>query len=99
MDILLETDRKLLERQRLLESMIQQQAKAAGQAASQLPMNPLDHQIRSGAEFRDLFVKLLDKVSRNQLTSFLTCLGGHNLDEFLVEECRPYLQFRPFIEL
>ncbi|BHF63516.1 hypothetical protein SprV_0200650900 [Sparganum proliferum] len=83
MDILLETNRKILGRQRLLESMLQQQAKAAGQIASQLPMNPLEHQIRSGAEFRNLNVQLLDNGFRNQLTSYLTCLGGHNLDEFV----------------
>nr|VZI50873.1 unnamed protein product [Spirometra erinaceieuropaei] len=66
-DILMETNRKVLGRQRLLESLIRQQ----------------DHQIRSGEEFRNLNVQLLDNEFRNQLTSFLTCLGGHNLDEFV----------------
>nr|VZI23373.1 unnamed protein product [Spirometra erinaceieuropaei] len=63
----METNRKVLGRQRLLESLIRQQ----------------DHQIRSGEEFRNLNVQLLDNDFRNQLTSFLTCLGGHNVDEFV----------------
>ncbi|BHF82941.1 hypothetical protein SprV_0802608100 [Sparganum proliferum] len=83
MDILMETNRKILGRQRLVEPMLQQQAKAAGQIASQLPMNPLEHQLRSGSEFRNLNVQLLDTGFRKELTSYLTCLGGHNLDEFV----------------
>nr|VZI30117.1 unnamed protein product [Spirometra erinaceieuropaei] len=83
LDILVETVRKLLGRQRLLESMIQQHAKTSGPVASQLPMNPLDHPLRSGAEFRHLNVQLQDKSFRQELTSFLTCLGGQNLDEFV----------------
>ncbi|BHF74588.1 hypothetical protein SprV_0501767400 [Sparganum proliferum] len=43
----------------------------------------LEHQLRSGAEFRDLNARLLDKSFRTQLTSFLTCLGGQNVDEFV----------------
>nr|VZI02259.1 unnamed protein product [Spirometra erinaceieuropaei] len=82
-DILVETVRKLLGRQRLLESMIQQHAKTSGPVASQLPRNPLDHHLRSAAEFRHLNVQLQDKSFRQELTSFLTCLGGQNLDEFV----------------
>nr|VZI37900.1 unnamed protein product [Spirometra erinaceieuropaei] len=83
LDILVETGRKLLGRQRLLESMIQQHAKTSGPVASQLPRNPLDHHLRSAAEFRHLNVQLLDKSFRQELTSFLTCLGGQNIDEFV----------------
>ncbi|BHF63347.1 hypothetical protein SprV_0200633900 [Sparganum proliferum] len=83
LDILVETVRKLVGRQRLLESMIQQQAKSTGPIASHLPTNPLEHQLRSGAEFRDLNARLLDKSFRTQLTSFLTCLSGQNVDEFV----------------
>ncbi|BHF70456.1 hypothetical protein SprV_0301350700 [Sparganum proliferum] len=83
LDILVETVRKLLGRQRLLESMILLQAKITGPVASHLPTNPLEHQLRSGAQFRDLNVRLLDKGFRTQLTSFLTCLGGQNIDEFV----------------
>nr|VZH94115.1 unnamed protein product [Spirometra erinaceieuropaei] len=83
LDILVETVRKLLGRQRLLESMIQQHAKTSGPVASQLPRNPLDHHLRSAAEFRHLNVQLLDKSFRQELTSFLTYLGGQNIDEFV----------------
>nr|VZI37108.1 unnamed protein product [Spirometra erinaceieuropaei] len=83
LDILVETVRKLIGRQRLLESMILQHAKTSGPVASQLPTNPLDHQLRSAADFRNLNVRLLDKSFRQQLTSFLTCLRGHNIDEFV----------------
>nr|VZI26345.1 unnamed protein product [Spirometra erinaceieuropaei] len=83
LDILVETVRKLLGRQRLLESMIQQHAKTPGPVASHLPRNPLDHHLRSAAEFRNLNVQLLDKSFRQELTSFLTCLGGQNIDEFV----------------
>nr|VZI10027.1 unnamed protein product [Spirometra erinaceieuropaei] len=83
LDILLETVRKLLGRQRLLESMIQQHAKTWGPVAFQLPRNPLDHHLRSAAEFRHLNVQLQDKSFRQELTSFLTCLGGQNIDEFV----------------
>nr|VZI19174.1 unnamed protein product [Spirometra erinaceieuropaei] len=83
LDILVETVRKLLGRQRLLESMIQQHAKTSGPVASQLPGNPLDHHLRSAAEFRHLNVQLVDKSFRQELTSFLTCLGGQNIDEFV----------------
>nr|VZI49517.1 unnamed protein product [Spirometra erinaceieuropaei] len=56
LDILVKTVRKLLDRQRLLESMILQLTKTSGPVASQLPTNPLDHQIRSGADSRNLNV-------------------------------------------
>nr|VZI06235.1 unnamed protein product [Spirometra erinaceieuropaei] len=83
LDILVETVRKLLGRQRLLESMIQQHAKTSGPVASQLPRDPLDHQLRSGVELRNMNVQLLDKSFRQKLTSFLTCLRGQNIDEFV----------------
>ncbi|BHF62517.1 hypothetical protein SprV_0200549900 [Sparganum proliferum] len=83
MDILMESNRKLHGRLRFVESMVQQHAKAAGQITSQLPLNPIEHQLRSGSEFRNLNVQLLDPGFRKQLTSYLTCLGGHSLDEFV----------------
>ncbi|BHF65281.1 hypothetical protein SprV_0200829100 [Sparganum proliferum] len=83
MDILMESNRKIHGRLRFVESMVQQHAKAAGQTTSQLPLNPIEHQLRSGSEFRNLNVQLLDPGFRKQLTSYLTCLGGHSLDEFV----------------
>ncbi|BHF83799.1 hypothetical protein SprV_0902694600 [Sparganum proliferum] len=93
MDLILDSNRRLHGRLRELEAKVTQRPPAPG--ATPLPQNPIKRVMRTAADFHQLNNLLEGNEVRNQLVgrpfipytkhkvSFLSCLGGNNLDDFV----------------
>ncbi|BHF69713.1 hypothetical protein SprV_0301275900 [Sparganum proliferum] len=93
MDLILDSNRRLHGRLRELETKVSQRTPAP--EATPLPQNPIKRAMRTAADFKQLNNLLEDNEIRNQLAggpfiiyskhkvSFLSCLGGNNLDDFV----------------
>nr|VZI15882.1 unnamed protein product [Spirometra erinaceieuropaei] len=81
MDLILDSNRRLHGRLRELEAKVLQRSPAP--AAAPLLQNPIKRPMRTGADFRNLNALMEDNAIRNELVSFLTCLGGNSLDDFV----------------
>nr|VZI26150.1 unnamed protein product [Spirometra erinaceieuropaei] len=81
MDVILDSNRRLHGRLRELEAKVLQRSPAP--AAAPLPQNPIKRPMRTAADFRNLNALMEDNAIRNELVSFLTCLGGNSLDDFV----------------
>nr|VZI26304.1 unnamed protein product [Spirometra erinaceieuropaei] len=82
MDLILDSNRRLHGRLREIEAKVNQRTPAP--AAKPLPQNPVKRPRRTGADFRHLNDLLEDNALRNQLVSFLSCLGGQKNEIYKV---------------